>query len=281
MTINAVLLENKIGDLLDIFYGKRSAALDDLKLINTLKRKNPYLYRAAGVADASEIVEEILKAHVSSSDETLFGNEFFEPLAKWVAQQANPVETHTVATSDGEGVDITITTASSIMPIAVKSGVNVFNADSKKKQGENFSALNKRLLKLALHFDPVVGYCYGRKQQSSRSKVNFRELAGQAFWELITGENDFYLRIVRLMGEKPIKHRPEFQQSFDQAKNRFAKEFLIDFSNEDGSINWDKLLEFNSGAVRPKQTRKKKDSAVPPSIPLRATPSAGAATASD
>lgn len=85
------------------------------------------------MSDAGEIVEEILRAHVSSSDETLFGNEFFEPLAKWVAQKANPG--HTVNTSDGEGADITITTDTSVMPIAVKSGVNVFNSDSKKKQG--------------------------------------------------------------------------------------------------------------------------------------------------
>lgn len=261
MAIDAVLLENKIDQLLDVFYSKRSVALNDLKLINTLKRKNPYLYRATGVADASEIVEEILRAHVSSSDETLFGNEFFEPLAKWVAQQAYPSNSHTVNTSDGEGVDITITTATSVMPIAVKSGVNVFNADSKKKQGENFSALNKRLLKLALHFDPVVGYCYGRKRQSARSKVNFRELAGQAFWELLTKESDFYLRIVRLMGEKPIQHRPVFQESFDMAKNRFSREFLLDFSDENGAINWDKLVEFNSGipqAKVPKATKSKK-----------------------
>ncbi|MFZ6676903.1 PmeII family type II restriction endonuclease [Undibacterium sp. Tian12W] len=268
MTIDTKLLEDKIGELLDIFYSKRTVALDDLKLINTLKRKNPYLYKAVGVADASEIVEEILRAHVSSSDETLFGNEFFEPLAKWVAQQAFPVATHTVNTSDGEGVDITITTSRSVMPIAVKSGVNVFNADSKKKQGENFAALNKRLLKLALHFDPVVGYCYGRKQQSARSKVNFKELAGQAFWELITNESDFYLRIVQMMGEKPINHRPEFQESFDRAKNRFAKEFLIDFSGDDGAINWAKLLEFNSGAARPKSPKPKKSQKSQASLPI-------------
>lgn len=252
MPIDAASVEAKIAELLDIFYNKRSVALDDLKLINTLKRKNPYLYKATGVSDASEIVEEILRAHVSSSDETLFGNEFFEPLAKWVAQKANSEAT--VETSHGEGVDISISNDSFIMPIAVKSGVNVFNADSRKKQSENFDSLRRRLQKLAKHFDPVVGYCYGRKKQSSRSKANFKELAGQEFWGLITKEPDFYLRIVRLMGEKPISHRPSFQQSFDQAKNRFVKEFLIDFSDEAGAINWDKLLEFNSGVERPKRT---------------------------
>lgn len=258
MTIDARILENKIADLLDTFYKKRSTALDDLALIKALKRKNPYLYRAVGVADASEIIEEILKAFVSSSDETLFGNEFFEPLAKWVAQQAFPRATHTVDASDGEGVDVTIKSASDAIAIAVKSGVNVFNADSKKKQSENFTALGKRLHKLNLRFDPVVGYCYGRKAQTARSKVNFRELAGQAFWEFLTGEEDFYLRIVDLMGRKPAEHRPLFQESFDKAKNRFTLEFLEEFSNSDGAINWDKLLEFNSGVKRPTSRRTKK-----------------------
>ncbi|WP_343586158.1 PmeII family type II restriction endonuclease [Herbaspirillum sp.] len=250
--IGADVLENKVAALLDAFYKKRSAALGDLKLVNTLKRKNPYLYRAVGVSDASQIVEEILKAHVSSSDETLFGNEFFEPLATWVAAESNPH--HIVDTSHGEGVDISIKTNSSVMAIAVKSGVNVFNADSKKKQGENFSALNKRLHKLALHFDPIVGYCYGRKQSTGRSKVNFRELAGQAFWELITDDENFYLRIVRVMGEKPLEHRPEFQSAFDKAKNRFVKEFLDNFSTKEGAIDWDKLIAFNSGKERPKKS---------------------------
>jgi hypothetical protein len=256
MPISAVILEKKISDLLDVFYKKRCVALNDLKLINTLKRKNPYLYRASGVAAADDIVEEILRAHVSSSDETLFGNEFFEPLAKWVAEKTNPLAT--VAVSDGEGVDITITKDNSVTPIAVKSGVNVFNAASKKKQGENFASLGRRLNKMKLHFDPMIGYCYGRKKQSINATVNYKELAGQAFWHFITDEEDFYLRIVRLMKDKPIEHRPIFQQSFDQAKNRFVKEFLNDFSNPDGSINWDKLLEFNSGLERPKNKPRKK-----------------------
>lgn len=252
MVIDSNILEDKIGELLDHFYLKRCASLDNLKLIDTLKRKNPYLYKATGVSDAGEIVDAVLKAHVSSSDETIFGNEFFEPLAKWVAERANPG--CTVTTSDGEGVDITITSERSVMPIAVKSGVHVFNASSKKKQGENFSALNKRLLKLALCFDPVVGYCYGNRQQSAKSTANFRELAGQEFWEFLTGESDFYIKVIDLMGEKPIKHRHSFQISYDQAKNRFVKDFLNDFSDEKGAINWNKLLEFNSGAKKKKKS---------------------------
>lgn len=258
MAIDATILASQIGVLLDAFYIKRIVALDDLKLQKTLLRKNPYLFRAAGVSDANQIVEDILRAFVSSSDETLFGNEFFEPLVKWVAQRAFTAPEFTVTTSDGEGVDIMIQSNSFLRPIAVKSGVNVFNAASKKKQGENFVTLQKRLQKLALHFDPVVGYCYGRKKQAAKSKINFKELAGQAFWHSVTNEEDFYLRIVQLMGTKPAEHRASFQDSFDRAKNRFAQEFLADFSKSDGAIDWDKLLQFNSGVAGVPKTATKK-----------------------
>lgn len=253
--IDEVKLHEKIAELLDVFFTKRKESLGNLKLLNTLSRKNPYLYRAAGVADASEIVEEILRAHVSSSDETLFGNVFFEPLAEWSAKHANPDAT--VMTSDGEGVDVTMQIPSEgvVRPIAVKSGVNVFNAASKKKQGENFASLNKRLSKLALRFDPVVGYCYGRKKQTDRSKATFREVAGQEFWKMLTGDELYYIKIARCMLDTPIEHRPEFQKAFDEAKNRFVLEFLKEFSNDSGSINWDKLIAYNSAAEKPKKPK--------------------------
>jgi Type II restriction endonuclease EcoO109I len=247
MLVNESKLEEKITQLLGNFYSKRMVMLDKLQLKKALQRKNPYLFRAIGVEDANQIVEDLLKAFVSSSDETLFGNEFFEPLVKWVAQQTFHENGYNVTTSDGEGVDITIQSSTFIRPIAVKSGVNVFNAASKKKQGENFSTLRRRLQKVAVQFDPVVGYCYGRKKQSFKTSVNFQELAGQDFWLSVSHEQDFYLRIVHAMRERPAAHRILFQDSFDKAKNRFSKEFLSDFSNEDGAIDWDKLVKFNSG----------------------------------
>ncbi len=242
-------LEKKIGELLTNFYARRIQALGSLQLGKTLKRKNPYLYKAIGTVDATEIVEELLRAHISSSDETLFGNEFFEPLAKWVAKAANP--SYNVAISHGEGIDITIETETVIMGVAVKSGTSVFNAQSKRKQALDFHALRRRLQKATQRFDPIVTYCYGRKQQRAKSTTEFQEMAGQATWELLTGESDFYLRVIHLMQERPAEHRPIFQAEFDKAKNRFARDLLLDFSTQDGSINWDKLARYNSSKEQP------------------------------
>lgn len=236
--IDSDALEVKIGELLDDFYKRRLEKITGLKLKDALKRKNPYLYRAIGTEKASEIVEGLLSAYMSSSDEGIFGDAFFEPLAKFACNGV---------VSPSEGVDVALETDATYTAIAVKSGTSVFNAQSKKRQEADFKALEYRLKKLKKHFDPLVGYCYGRKTQKKLSSAGFRELAGQAFWYEMTGEEDFYLRIIRLMNDKPGKHAVEYKKAWNAAVNRFTAEFIRDFCNEDGLINWEKLLEFNSG----------------------------------
>lgn len=239
-------LEAKISELLDDFYKRRIDKIRTLKLKHALSRKNPYLYRAIGVQKASDIVEGLLTAYMSSSDEGIFGDAFFEPLAKFASGGV-------VAPS--EGVDVARETEGVYSAIAVKSGTNVFNAQSRRRQIDDFKALENRLRKLQKHFDPVVGYCYGKKQQSKNSKAPFRELAGQVFWEMITGDPDFYLKIICLMRDKPQEHLIEYRAAWDAAINRFTNEFFQEFCNEDGSIDWEKLVMFNSGVPASKNSR--------------------------
>lgn len=237
--VNPGLLEQKIAELLDEFYKRRVAKISTLKLKDTLKRKNPYLYRAIGVQKASEIVEEILSAYMSSSDEGIFGDAFFEPLAKFVSGGI---------VSPSEGVDVARESETKYTAIAVKSGPSVFNAQSKKKQEQDFKTLENRLRKLQKHFDPIVGYSYGKKRQKKGSAAPFRELAGQVFWLELTGDPEFYIKIIELMKNKPADHLPEYRAAFDAAVNRFTKEFIEQFCNDDGTINWEQLVKFNSGA---------------------------------
>lgn len=68
-----------VGNALTDFYASLTKTLDTIDVDKILKRKNPYLYRAKGISSAGQIVEGILAAYVSSSEETIFGNTFFEP----------------------------------------------------------------------------------------------------------------------------------------------------------------------------------------------------------
>jgi hypothetical protein len=234
-------LERKISDLLDTFFRRRIDRLQELKLDERLGSKNPYLFKAIGVADASDIVTALLDAHISSSDETIFGNEFFEPLAKWVAEKSFEGQHDvTVQVSGAEGCDILLSKADENQAIAIKSGPKVFNAQSRGKQISEFRKIERILKKDRKLFLAIVGYCYGRKKQKGGG--DFTEIAGQQLWQHLTGHSDFYLQIIHLMKLKPIEHRPQFTQEYEKAKNRFVLEFLMKYAFPDGSIDWDKLV---------------------------------------
>jgi hypothetical protein len=235
MDIKKVELELAKG--LERFYERRLLGLEKLSLRKILSKKNPYLYRALGVERASEIVEQIMMAYLTSSDETILGNCFFEPIARIAAGGK---------VADGEGVDFVVESKERILAVAVKSGPNWGNADQHKRQSTNFDAVRKRLYKMAKQFDPLCGQAYGTQSSEPTDNARYRRRSGQAFWHEITGDPDFYLKLVRLMKDVPAKNRPKYRPLWDQAVNRFTAEFIRDFCDAAGKIDWEKLVAFTS-----------------------------------
>ena len=226
------------SQVLTVFYASLTKTLDSIDVDKILKRKNPYLYRAKGINSASQIVDGILSAFVSSSEETLFGNAFFEPIALVVSGGQKAVT---------EGIDITVDKNNTIYSIAVKSGTSVFNADSKKRQEQNFQSALKRAQQAHKAFIPVVGYGYGKKKNRTGSEKFYKELAGKDFWEWLTGDDKFYIKIIEMMGTRPEEFAKNFEVAYANAENRMVREFTLKYCKEDGSIDWDLLLRFNSG----------------------------------
>ncbi len=232
-------LRELIAKSLNDFYVRRMQSLGALKLRQVLLRKNPYLYKAIGTESATEIIEEILKAYLSSSDEGIFGDAFFEPIAKAVSGGV---------VSPSEGVDVAVETKDRYKAISVKSGPNPFNSSQVKRQSDEFETLRRRLTKLRKQFDPILGHGYGKKQTPATKAKVYRDLSGQRFWEELTGDSEFYQKLITLMEKEDIrKHREEYRTEYQKAVNRYVREFTTDFCEEDGSIDWEKLVEFNSG----------------------------------
>jgi hypothetical protein len=112
---------------------------------------------------------------------------------------------------------------------------------------QEFCSLRSRLLKIHKEFDALLGHGYGRKRAEPTKDRIYRTRSGQAFWQEVTGDPDFYLKLMRLMRDYPAKHRAKYQVERDKAVNRFTREFLEDFATADGAIDWEKLVTFNSG----------------------------------
>lgn len=49
------------------------------------------------------------------------------------------------------------------------------------------------------------------------------------------------------METMPEKYVADYKVSYNRAANRLVREFANSFCWEDGSIDWKKLVEFNSG----------------------------------
>jgi len=239
-------LESLIEKCLDDFYQRRFDNLKKLKLAKVLLRKNPYLFKALGMEKASEIVEKLLEAFISSSDETIFGDAYFEKIAR---------DLPGIQVSDAKGVDLIIHDKRVVHAYAVKSGPNPYNASQKERQNTEFKELKSRLMKLQKQFDPVLAYAYGRKVRPSGGKYIYRETAGEEFWKELTGDEGFYLKLIRLMKDVPLKRKDEYKSIWDRAVNRFTREFAVNFCLPDGGIDWEKLTRFVSGKTPPEFQR--------------------------
>jgi len=75
-------VEQNIGT----FHQKRIQSLDSLELKQVLKRKNPYLFKAKYVLTADQIIRGIVDAHISSSEEGIFGD-WLEGLAIFINEK--------------------------------------------------------------------------------------------------------------------------------------------------------------------------------------------------
>lgn len=200
------------------------------------------------MSSAPEMIRELLAAHMSSSDEAIFGDEFFEPVCKAVSQK-------TIQVAGSRGADFVVETDDSYEVISLKSGPNAFNSSQVEKQNEHFEAIERSvratLRGLRKQFVPIMGCGYGKVDTGPTPSKRYFKLAGQAFWERLTGDAEFYLKLVRLMRDDPDRHKPVFKDAWDRAEARFLKMFSEHFITTDGTILWEKLVAFNSGKPTP------------------------------
>lgn len=250
MTLDPARLEDLIAECLRTFYRHRLDKIKEMRLTSILGRKNPYLFRALATESASEIVQQIMRAFLSASDETIFGNDFFEPIAR---------EASGGHASDAKGVDVIVETPNRISAYAVKSGTVAQNASASAKQQQEFDELRSRLFKLQKQFDPVLGAAYGRKNVDATNRRTFRTISGQKFWAELTGDSEFYVRLITLMRDIPEQHKRAYQPEWDAAVNRLTHEFFDQFCHQDtGHIDWEKLVRFVSSEEKPKAARRSK-----------------------
>jgi len=224
---------------------KRLARLVALDLKDILLRKNPYLFKSKHVTTAAEFIESVLGAFLSSQEETSFGG-FMERLAILVSSMCEGGYKSGI-----KGIDLEFTRDGVHYIVSIKSGPNWGNAGQIEDLRKKFQTA-KRTLNTNRSRQNVVavnGCLYGREQ--NEDKGEYLKLCGQSFWEFLTGSAEMYVELVEPLGLQAKERKDEFQTELTAVTNRLTRQFLNAFCNDNGVIDWKKVVKFNSGRKQP------------------------------
>ncbi|HAF60800.1 MAG TPA: cytosolic protein [Anaerolineaceae bacterium] len=238
--INIQEINEYVNENIQYFHNTRLDCISSLKL-NTILKKNPYLFRAKNINKASNLVEGLLSAFLSSSEEKIFGD-FLEGLAIFIASK-----TSNGHKSSAQGIDLEILRDNKHYLISIKSGPNWGNSSQHKKLESDFTNAVKVLKQSQKSpiVQPILGICYGKTRTSFIH--NYWKLVGQNFWFFISGIEDLYTVIIEPIGFRAKEQNDLYDSEKGKIENRFTKEFIERFCNDDYTIDWERLVQFNSG----------------------------------
>ena len=241
---------------IESFHKKRIESLDGLKLTDVLKRKNPYLFKAKHVLTAQDIIKGIVDAHISSQEETIFGN-WLEGLSIFINKKV-----HGGLKSGTEGVDLDFEKDGNRYVVVIKSGPFWGNKGQKDNMYSVFKEA-KRKIGTSGNNIPVIfvnGCCYGRDSKplkTPKKGPEYHKFCGQRFWEFISADPTLYTEIIEPLGHRAKEKNEDFIESYSKMINKFTLTFATDFCTPDGAIDWAKLVAFNSSATPPKMKHTK------------------------
>ena len=219
-------VEKNIGE----FHKARIAKLQSINLKELLSRKNPYMYKAKNIVTAGQMVESLASAYMSSAEESIFGN-WMEGIASFVAEKV--YDGHKSA---AEGIDLEFDKEGVHYFVSVKSGPSWSNSTSMKKQKEQFRTAV-------------------RVFNTSRKPVPTMCIEGCCY--LISGEPTLFVDIVEPLGFKAKEKNEEYYQEYGRMINKFTQEFIAEYCDEKGNINWDKIVRMNAAIKQPKEGKAK------------------------
>jgi len=221
------------------FHAARLNSLSKLEFKKILTRKNPYLFKAKNILTSEALVRQLMDAHLSSQEETMFGD-FLEGLAIFINGKV-----YGGAKSAAEGVDLEFTKGKVKYIVAIKSGPNWGNSSQIARMVDNFKKAKKILNTNTSQTNIVAvnGCCYGRDNKPD--KGDYLKYCGQEFWEFVSGDADLYTEIIEPLGHQAKEKNEEFQKQYAALINKFTSEFSAEFCPE-GVIDWKKIVELNS-----------------------------------
>jgi hypothetical protein len=251
--INLEDVSHYVEENISRFHARRLESLQGLELKDVLSKKNPYLFKAKKLYTPETLVTELVTAYLSSKEETVFGN-WLEGLAIFVNGLAFGGRKSGI-----NGIDLEFEDNNVRYLVTIKSGPTWGNKSAIDKMKSEFVTAQRTLRTSGANIQTVCvnGICYGRDNRPD--KGTYFKYCGQKFWEFITGDPDFYVKIIEPLGHRVKEQSDQFAEAYVAMLGKFSNEFYQEFCvSETGAIDWKKITEFSSSITPPVKTRSKK-----------------------
>lgn len=197
------------------------------------------MFRAKYVI-AAELIQGLVDAHISSNEETIFGD-WLEGLAIFINNKVFDGRKSGIT-----GIDLEFDSNGTRNIVTIKSGPNWGNSSQVAKMISDFKTARKtlRTSNSQLQIVAVNGCCYGRDKNPD--KGDYFKYCGQRFWEFISGDSELFLKIIEPLGHEAKEKNDNFLNLYSQMINKFTREFVNEFCKDNGEIDWGKMVRFNS-----------------------------------
>lgn len=236
------------SDVIMPFYEIRLNRLESAKLSVIAKRKNPYLFKAKNIETAGDLAKSILDAFLSSQEETIFGD-LMENLAIRVCHEVFMGK----KAEEGKyrSVDLIFNRDKKTYIVGIKSGPNWGNSDQVNTMKRNLKVA-KRILRIGLGENSIVsvnGCIYGKDNHPHKVNkdpdLSYYKICGQSFWELISGDDQLYKKIIQPLDKEARKRDDVFKKLYVKKINEMTKD-VIDLFYTKNNLDWDKIIDYIS-----------------------------------
>jgi len=229
-------LSDRIGQL----YKQEVEHIKQVRLSDILRQADGYFLAFKRVALLDQFVREGIDRAILPTEQKLF-HRLLVDLSLFVCER-----THRGWKSSFTGIGLEFRAGKTHYLVSVKSRPNWGNSQQITAMKREFNKA-KRILRTNAPGRKIVAICaccYGRDNKPDKGE--YLNLCGQRFWEFISGNENLYTEIIEPLGHRARERNEQFAEAYAQIINKFTIEFAKDFCEEDGKINWEKLVKFNS-----------------------------------
>lgn len=237
------------SDIIQPFYRIRLERLEAAKLSEIARRKNPYLFKAKNIETAGDLTKGLLDAFLSSQEETIFGD-LMENLAIHICSQV--FGGYKAEQGKYRSIDLIFSRDGKMYIVGIKSGPNWGNSDQVNIMKKNFKKA-KALLRISgeknKNIIAVNGCMYGKDnvphKVSKDPDLSYYKFCGQAFWELVSGDDELYKKIIQPLDKEAKKRDETFKKLYVEKINEMTKD-VVSLFYRGNNLDWDKIIEYVS-----------------------------------